>query len=214
MNASRSIRLAVVGLALLVGLGGPVAHAQPAGPAVGSAPSTTGVTVNGRELTPAQVANLTRVYGTPPLPGSWWYDARSGQFGLMGQPVRGALRPGHDLGPLPPNASAGTSGVFLNGRHLPVAEVTMYAMLLGPIVPGRYWLDGQGNVGRQGNPMPVANLVVAARAAGVAMGATSPASGWLSGNEWSGRMSSGTVDTSGQGNSVYSVDGEVLTLPY
>jgi hypothetical protein len=41
----------------------------------------------------------------------------------------------------------------------------------------------------------------------------SPADRWLNGNEWAGRFSSGTVDTSGQGNDVISVDGHVLTLP-
>jgi|GEM_PF-5496242 len=31
--------------------------------------------------------------------------------------------------------------------------------------------------------------------------------------QWSGRLSSGTSDSSGQGNDVISVDGQVLTLP-
>ncbi len=35
---------------------------------------------------------------------------------------------------------------------------------------------------------------------------------WLNGNEWSGRITSGTIDPNGP-NSVYSVDGQVLTLP-
>lgn len=178
----------------------------------------TGVVINGRELTPAQVAELTHAYGTAPQPGNWWYDTRSGQFGRVGEPVSGLVRPGHDLGPLASNASRGTTPVFINGRQLPAIEVQMYAMLLGTVLPGRWWLDAQGNVGREGSPMPVANLVVAARAAGMntmgGRGGGSPADRWLSGNEWSGRMSSGTVDTTGQGNSVYSVDGEVLTLPF
>ena len=42
---------------------------------------------------------------------------------------------------------------------------------------------------------------------------SSPADQWLNGNEFSGRMSSGTIDSSGQGNDVISVDGEVLNLP-
>lgn len=40
-----------------------------------------------------------------------------------------------------------------------------------------------------------------------------PAGGWHGGHEWSGRLSSGTVDPTGQGNDVISVDGEVLTFP-
>jgi hypothetical protein len=49
--------------------------------------------------------------------------------------------------------------------------------------------------------------------------AGSPADAWLSGSEWSGEAEvggaslTGTVDTSGGGNDVYSVDGEVLDLP-
>lgn len=49
---------------------------------------------------------------------------------------------------------------------------------------------------------------------------TSPADLWLSGNEWAGEaevggmpLASGTVDTSGQGNDVNNLDGEVLTPP-
>ena len=41
----------------------------------------------------------------------------------------------------------------------------------------------------------------------------SPADNWLSGKEFSGRMSSGTIDSSGQDNDVISVNGEVLNLP-
>jgi hypothetical protein len=41
----------------------------------------------------------------------------------------------------------------------------------------------------------------------------SSADGWLAGHEWSGSLSSGTMDSSGQGNDVFSVDGEVLSLP-
>ncbi len=49
---------------------------------------------------------------------------------------------------------------------------------------------------------------------GYGYGGGSPADGWLSGGEWSGSMSSGTVAPSGNVyESVYSVDGEVLTLP-
>jgi hypothetical protein len=40
-----------------------------------------------------------------------------------------------------------------------------------------------------------------------------PADGWQTDPSWSGRMSSGTWDRSGQGNDVISVDGEVLNLP-
>jgi len=41
----------------------------------------------------------------------------------------------------------------------------------------------------------------------------SPADRWQNDDQWSGQMSHGTFDRSGQGNDVISVDGEVLTLP-
>jgi len=208
----------------------PTAEPAEARPTLVSAPAPspgTGVFINGRELTAAQVGEMARTYGTPPQPGRWWYDPRSGLFGRVGEPVFGSVRPGHDFGPLSANASRGTSGVYLNGRNLPPPEVALYSMLLGPIQPGRYWLDGQGNVGHEGNAMPVANLLVAAQVAGMMAqgggapaGGGSPADAWLSGNEWSGEarvggmpMTSGTWDTSGGGNHVISVDGQVLNLP-
>jgi hypothetical protein len=41
----------------------------------------------------------------------------------------------------------------------------------------------------------------------------SPADTWLSGNEWHGHITSGTIDPTGHGNSVFAVDGHVLDLP-
>jgi hypothetical protein len=41
----------------------------------------------------------------------------------------------------------------------------------------------------------------------------SPADRWLSGGEWHGSISSGTIDPTGEGNHVISVGGEVLNLP-
>lgn len=40
-----------------------------------------------------------------------------------------------------------------------------------------------------------------------------PADRWQNDDQWSGQMSHGTFDRSGEGNDIYSVDGEVLTLP-
>jgi hypothetical protein len=42
----------------------------------------------------------------------------------------------------------------------------------------------------------------------------SPADAWLTGHEWSGSISSGTIDPTGQGNDVICYDGEVLNLPF
>lgn len=173
--------------------------------------AATGVFVNGQRLSTVQLRQLQRAFG--PVPGGrYWYDATSGLYGLEGGPPAGALPAGQPIGTLSADASRGRSGVYLNGRQLPVGELMLYSVLLGPIVPGRYWLDGAGNIGIEGMPVALSNL--AARAGG------SPADRWLSGAEWSGEasigggsMSSGTWDRSGGGNHVISLDGEVLTLP-
>ncbi|MEM6929940.1 MAG: hypothetical protein AAF602_23585, partial [Myxococcota bacterium] len=180
-----TLLVAWMAMAAVVGVSTPAVAAPPA------AEARTGVVINGKELTPAQYMSFARMYRVPPQPGQWWYDPKSGQFGRVGEPVSGLVRPGHDFGPLAADASRGTTGVFLNGRQLPVTEVTLYTMLLGPILPGRYWLDPQGNVGREGNPMPVANLVVAGRAPHLALGGGAPPPAWRSGNEWSGAHTSG-----------------------
>jgi hypothetical protein len=43
--------------------------------------------------------------------------------------------------------------VFVNGRQLHTYDVLALQQLLGPIAPGRYWLDAQGNVGIEDGPM-------------------------------------------------------------
>ena len=42
----------------------------------------------------------------------------------------------------------------------------------------------------------------------------SPADRWPNDGQWNGHISHGTVDPTGQGNDVISLDGEVLNLPY
>src|SRR6185295_11198069 len=62
------------------------------------------------------------------------------------------------------NASLGNSGVFVNGRQLPESERIVWSQLLGYyILPGSYWLDGSGNAGYEGNPVPTTNLYLAAQ---------------------------------------------------
>lgn len=95
--------------------------------------------------------------------GRYWYDARSGLWGGEGMPVQGQIQPGLASAPLAPNASHGTTNVFVNGRNLPAQEVAWLEQLLrSRIAAGRYWLDAQGNVGYEGGGA-VANLVVVAR---------------------------------------------------
>jgi hypothetical protein len=109
--------------------------------------SNSAININGHELTPEQRQELIQIYGAAPIPGDWWYDAKTGWYGLMGGPLMGNMNPGHDFGAMPVDASQGDSDVFINGRQLPTQELQMYRALFGQIAPGRYWMDASGQWG-------------------------------------------------------------------
>jgi hypothetical protein len=122
--------------------------------------------INGVTLTAQQKQAFTRMYGTPPLAGNFWYDSRSGLWGVIGREAFGIIRPGHDFGKLAPDASRGTTGVFINGRQINMAEALYIRNLLGSVIPGRWWLDGAtGYFGLEGTTIPTGNLYAVARAA-------------------------------------------------
>lgn len=126
----------------------------------------TQTVINGTALTAQQKAEFVQNYGTPPLAGRFWYDARSGLWGVDGREAFGVLRPGHNYGQLSPTASRGTTGVFINGRQINLAEALYIRNLLGSVLPGRWWLDGAtGYFGLEGSTIPTGNLYLAARAA-------------------------------------------------
>lgn len=117
------------------------------------------VVVNGQTMTAQQLEEFRSRYGSYPGAGSWWYDSRSGLFGQQGGPAVSFMHAGQPFGPLDPNCSAGNTNVFINGRHLPLAEVYTWAQLIGTaVMPGRYWFDSQGNVGYEGYDVPLGNL--------------------------------------------------------
>jgi len=129
-------------------------------------PAPTRTVINGIVLTDQQKAQFMQVYGVAPLAGNFWYDSRSGLWGVQGREAFGVIRPGHDYGTLSPSASAGTTGVSINGRQINMAEAMYIQRLLGSVMPGRWWLDGAtGYFGLEGSPMPVGNAYLAARAA-------------------------------------------------
>jgi hypothetical protein len=66
---------------------------------------------------------------------------------------------------------------------MPQGEVLVFASLVGPILPGRYWLDGQGSYGYEGMALPVGNLYV--------MAAATSAQGGGGDNFWSSRFARG-----------------------
>ena len=126
-------------------------------------PQATGVYVNGVELTPQQVQQLRVAYGAAAQPGRFWYDRINGSWGREGGPAEGFIHAGLKLGgPLRPDASHGDTGVFINGRQLHRVDVQRLS-LLGPVYPGRCWMDAQGNIGLEGQPA-FANVFAAARA--------------------------------------------------
>jgi len=157
------------------------------------------VLINGRELAPEQISLIQTTYGQPPRPGDYWYDPMSGLYGATGYPAFGFMLPGHDFGRPPADASDGDTGVFINGRELPVAEARLWSMMLGAVIqPGRYWMDAMGNAGYEGSPVAVVNLFAAARQNGIgARGGD---------NFWTSRFSGGNYD-SGNARGYVSVPG-------
>jgi hypothetical protein len=144
----------------------PAAHTQPA---TASSPiqyqaSQQQVTIN-RVAIPAEV--LTRLAGAGlPLPtGDYWYDKACGAFGQLGKPTAFFIMANLELGgPLPADASNGNTQVAINGRWLTTSEVNyLTALVQTPIQPGRYWLDGAGNAGVEGQPAIVNLLQLANR---------------------------------------------------
>ena len=158
--------------------------------------SAGGVVINGVALPQAQIDALAAQYGTTPRPGRYWYDRSSGLYGVVGYQAFGFMLPGHDFGTLDAAASAGDSGVYVNGRQLPQAEWLVWSQLLGyMIAPGRYWLDAEGNAGYEGNPAATENLYLAAQRRIRAGGYTHDNG---SSNTWSSRFSAGGYDSGGQ----------------
>jgi len=157
-----AVRLLVGGSALiLLGLAGAPAVAAQAKPAAQQ------VTINRVTIPADTLALLQQAYHTAIPPGHYWYDKVSGAWGLEGGPTVGFTMAGLPLGgPLPANISNGTTGVFINGRQLPAQDLMGLQQLVGPVAPGRYWVDAQGYAGPEGGPA-IVNLRVAASQQGM-----------------------------------------------
>lgn len=103
-------------------------------------PEPAATIVNGRPLTAQQIRAFTTLYHVPPLPGRFWYDPRSGLWGVWGREPAGFLLPGHNFGTLPREA-------------------------YGAAYRGRWRLLANGYFGVEGSPLPRGNLGVALRRA-------------------------------------------------
>lgn len=135
-----------------------------AAPALAQAPAAPArhVSVNRVTIAPADLSAYEQRWNTRIPDGNYWYDRVSGAWGLEGGPTAGWIAAGLPFGgPLRADASAGNTGVFINGRELPWADV-QGLMQIVQVQRGRWWVDGQGNFGPEGGPV-WGNLVAIAR---------------------------------------------------
>ena len=161
------------------------------------------VTINRVRLTEQQIVYLEHRFQMRVQEGSYWYDKVSGAWGLEGGPTVGFGIAGLNIGgPLRADSSRGNTGVFINGRELHWKDV-MALQQLGPVYPGRYWVDVYGNCGLEGGPA-LLNLVQLARARRQAQGGSIVTGG-----------GSLTFDADGKcyGQFKNPVGGEILTTP-
>lgn len=146
--------------------------------------------VNDEVLPEGTVRALERQYGMRIENGEYWYDRISGAWGLRGGPAAGFILPGLTLGgPLRADASSGNTGVFVNGRELHALDVLALQRIVPVVLPGRYWVDAQGNGGYEGGP-PLFNLFALAHSARGAQGGP-----WSHTSKYTG----GTVGGDGEG---------------
>jgi hypothetical protein len=124
------------------------------------------VTVNRVEISPPERERISREYGLSLPEGHYWYDRTSGAWGCDGTPALGFTRPGLDLGgPLAEDATVRGDGwlgslvrsrTYVNGRELAQGESLSLAQALlqaGVVLwAGRYWLDAEGQFGKEGGP--------------------------------------------------------------
>ena len=133
-----------------------------------------GVIVNGMPVDTVLVDQLEKTYRTPIVPNRYWYDARTGLWGVEGGPSSGRIAPGVPLpGPLDPRASvgrlAGITGVVINGREIHPEELKFLRTLYGTVNRARYWLNADGVGGYENGP-PLFNLNQAIRARAAQLG--------------------------------------------
>jgi hypothetical protein len=121
--------------------------------------------INRVKLPSERVQQMELQYKTLLMDGRYWYDEKCGAWGVEGGPTLGFIFPGLDLpGPMPADISGGGTGIFINGREIHVQDQMALQQIFGVTIPGRYWLDAQGNLGIEGG-MAIANLAQAMQAA-------------------------------------------------
>jgi hypothetical protein len=144
------------------------------------------LTINGQVPSQQALAALSAARGQLPA-GDWWYDSRSGLYGMMGKGASGVVEAGYDFGPLPRDASSGSSGIFFNGRQLTALEAAYVLYLFGidpaqaPYYAGEYLLEATGDL-YTAQGVPVGNLYQRAQQSGGSGGSC---------EVWSSRLAAG-----------------------
>lgn len=131
------------------------------------------VIINGSKLAASTLQQIEADYRIVIEDGSYWYDSRSGLWGVAGQAPAGVGLAGLQLGgALHADASKGDAGVFINGRQLTQAEVALLDQAFNGAVTlnaffgvTRYWLNGDGSYGVEGSEAALGNLYQAAKSA-------------------------------------------------
>lgn len=148
--------------------------------------------VNDQPVNAATISQLEKTYGVKCLPGNYWYDKMTGAYGIKGGPCTGLGIAGLELGgALKPDASAGSTSVFINGRELHVSDVLGLQTFV-QVIPGRYWMDAYGNFGYENNPV-AGNLYQIYKSKLAASKKTS----YYKSNPWSGEKTSFGSDGEG-----------------
>lgn len=126
--------------------------------------STDEVIINDKNLNTEEIIQLASLFGGQVYPGNYWYDSKTGAWGVKCGPGMGIGVAGLTLGgTLKKNASCGTTRVLINGRELHHQDLAALQYLSGPIAPGRYWMDAEFNAGFEGGPALVNYKTLAAQ---------------------------------------------------
>jgi hypothetical protein len=126
---------------------------------------TNEVRINGGTVPAEQLRTYEQRFRIRIRPGDYWYDRLCGAWGVTGGPALGFAPPGLDWGgKLRADASGGNTGIFVNGRELHAIDVMLLRQVT-VVIPGRYWLDANGNYGFEGGPS-LGNFVALIQSAG------------------------------------------------
>lgn len=169
-------------------------------PGAAGGESVRNVVINGHRLSEAELARTEQSYRIRIPDADYWYDPVLGAWGAKGHPTSGFIAPGLELGgTLRADASAGNTGVFVNGRDLPPADLIALQGITGPVAPGRYFITARGLAGYEGGP-PLWDLsALAAR------------SGGGGSNTWQSRITGASGFSDGHTGAVFLPNGGIVS---